>query len=133
MVEDETPEGQDLAEIFDETNLTPDGGDIATSDELPDLLDVTSAIGDADDEDEGPDEDIDWDDVEPDQEDEDGNDPPLRTRLEDEPETQDGALDEGAIDGVNRPSPYDVDGGARTLDAERVSTEDRWGEEDGGD
>jgi hypothetical protein len=43
------PDGQDLAEIFDETNITPDGEDIATSDLQPNLFDATSADEDADD------------------------------------------------------------------------------------
>jgi hypothetical protein len=40
-------EGQDLAEVFDEENITPDGRDIATSDLQRDVYDVTSADGDA--------------------------------------------------------------------------------------
>jgi len=109
MADEHNADDQDMAEIFDETNLTPDGDDIANADELPDLLDVTSAVGDADDEDEDPDAEIDWDDVGPDQEDEDedGADPVLRTQLEDQPET------EGAV----------VGGAA--LDDEGVSTEDQ--------
>jgi hypothetical protein len=41
-------EGQDLAEVFDEENITPDGRDIATSDMQRDLFDVTSVEEDAD-------------------------------------------------------------------------------------
>ena len=109
MPDVQVPDAQDMAEIFDETNLTPDGADIANADELPDLLDVTRAVGDADDEDEDPDAEIDWDDVEPDQEDEDenGDEPVLRTQLEDEPET-------AAAGGDDDP-----------LGGEGVSTEDR--------
>ena len=43
-------EAQDRAETLDETNLTEDGEDIANFDEIPDVYDATSAIGDADDE-----------------------------------------------------------------------------------
>jgi len=41
-------EGQDLAEVFDEENITPDGYDIATSDLQADVYDVTSSDEDAD-------------------------------------------------------------------------------------
>jgi len=41
-------EGQDLAEVFDETNITRDGEDIATPDEQRDVFDVVSAEDDAD-------------------------------------------------------------------------------------
>jgi hypothetical protein len=44
----EEADGQDLAEVFDETNITEDGEDIATSDMQRDLLDVTAADDDAD-------------------------------------------------------------------------------------
>ncbi len=44
----EGADGQDLAEVFDETNITEDGADIATSDMQRDLLDVTAAEDDAD-------------------------------------------------------------------------------------
>ena len=40
-------EGQDLAEVFDEENITEDGRDIATSDLQRDVYDVTSADEDA--------------------------------------------------------------------------------------
>lgn len=39
---------QDGAEVLDETNLTEDGEDIANFDELEDVLDVTQAEGDED-------------------------------------------------------------------------------------
>ena len=45
---DDESDGQDLAEVFDEENITPDGRDIATSDMEPDLFDVTSVEEDAD-------------------------------------------------------------------------------------
>lgn len=40
-------DGQDLAEVFDEENITPDGRDIATSDMQPDVFDATSVEEDA--------------------------------------------------------------------------------------
>ena len=40
-------EGQDLAEVFDEENITEDGRDIATSDLQRDVFDVTSVDEDA--------------------------------------------------------------------------------------
>jgi hypothetical protein len=45
---DDEAEGQDLAEVFDEENITPDGRDIATSDMEPDVFDVTRVAEDAD-------------------------------------------------------------------------------------
>jgi len=48
---DDDADSQDLAEVFDETNITQDGYDIADPDMAPDLYDVTSAEDD-DDEDE---------------------------------------------------------------------------------
>lgn len=41
-------EGQDLAEVFDEENITEDGYDIATSDMQRDVFDATSADEDSD-------------------------------------------------------------------------------------
>jgi hypothetical protein len=41
-------EGQDLAEVFDEENITEDGRDIATSDLQRDVFDATSVDEDAD-------------------------------------------------------------------------------------
>ena len=41
-------EGQDLAEVFDEENITEDGYDIATSDMQRDVFDATSSDEDAD-------------------------------------------------------------------------------------
>ncbi len=40
-------ESQDLAEVFDETNLTEDGVNIANFDEIDDVYDATTAQGDA--------------------------------------------------------------------------------------
>jgi hypothetical protein len=45
--EDPQPDDQDVAETFDEENITPDGRDIATSDMQRDVFDVTSAPQDA--------------------------------------------------------------------------------------
>ncbi len=42
------PDGQELAEVFDEENITPDGRDIATSDMQRDVFDATSVPEDAD-------------------------------------------------------------------------------------
>jgi hypothetical protein len=44
---DDEIEGQDLAEVFDEENITPDGYDIATSDMQRDVFDATSVDEDA--------------------------------------------------------------------------------------
>jgi len=44
---DDEIEGQDLAEVFDEENITEDGYDIATSDMQRNLFDVTQDDGDA--------------------------------------------------------------------------------------
>lgn len=41
-------EAQDSAEVFDETNLTEDGGDIANFDTMADVFDATSAEDDDD-------------------------------------------------------------------------------------
>jgi hypothetical protein len=48
---DDDADSQDLAEVFDETNTTADGFDIADPDMAPDVYDVTS-VQDDDDEDE---------------------------------------------------------------------------------
>jgi len=45
--QDDEIEGQDLAEVFDEENITEDGYDIATSDMQRDLFDATSVDEDA--------------------------------------------------------------------------------------
>jgi hypothetical protein len=62
---DDDADSQDLAEVFDETNTTEDGFDIADPDMAPDVYDVTTAEDD-DDEDEPEDP----DDFDPDQLDE---------------------------------------------------------------
>ena len=61
---DDDADSQDLAEVFDETNTTRDGYDIADPDMAPDVYDVTSVEDDELDEDENP------DDFDPDQMDE---------------------------------------------------------------
>lgn len=60
---DDDADSQDLAEVFDETNTTADGYDIADPDMAPDVYDVTSAEDDDDD-------DEDSDDFDPDELDE---------------------------------------------------------------
>ena len=84
MADTPEPEGQDLAETFDEETLTGDGQDIVNGDELPDVLDVTSLPEDA--AIEGP-----------------ADEGPPRTRLEDRPETD--------LEGES-PAPDQEDGGA---------------------
>lgn len=51
MPTDTDYDAQDTAEVLDETNLTDDGEDIANFDEIDDVLDVTQAEGDSDEED----------------------------------------------------------------------------------
>jgi len=90
-------DAQDFAEVFDETNLTEDGDEIANADDLPDLYDATRALGDGRDV-----EALDADDVDPDELDDDDleedpdDDNQLRDDLEDEPEgaDSDDVLDE---------------------------------------
>ena len=60
-------DAQDRAEVLDETHLTDDGEDIANFDEIVDVLDVTRADGDAD-EDEFDEDELDEDDLEEDDE-----------------------------------------------------------------
>lgn len=43
---------QDVAEVLDETNLTPDGDDIANFDDIADVRDFTQLEGDDDEDDE---------------------------------------------------------------------------------
>jgi hypothetical protein len=56
MADVDDADGQDLAEVFDETNITEDGFDIADPDMAPDVYDVTSADDDDDEDDEDPDD-----------------------------------------------------------------------------
>jgi hypothetical protein len=96
-------DAQDLAEVFDETNLTEDGREIAEFDELPDVYDATSALGD--DEDEAAVDEADFDPADFDEDAlESGKDDSLRDELEDEPE--DGSQKEPVPAG---PGPDDVD------------------------
>jgi hypothetical protein len=97
-------DSQDLAEVFDETNITRDGDDIAHPDMAPGLFDVTSAEDDADE-----DEAEDVDDFDPDTVDE--------AELEAMFEEDDGVdevedIDAGDMDRVSSddPSPADYQG-----------------------
>lgn len=56
MPTDTDYDAQDVAEVLDETNLTDDGEGIANFDEIDDVLDVTQAEGDSDEDDEGVDD-----------------------------------------------------------------------------
>ena len=107
-------DAQDQAEVFDETNITRDGDDIAHPDMARDVYDVTAADGDADDEDED-----DVDDFDPDAVDE--------AELEMMLESDDG------VDGSGASGPDDADrvslDDATTADYEQVTGE---GDGDGG-
>jgi hypothetical protein len=54
-------DSQDLAEVFDETNITEDGEDIAHPDMERDVYDVTTAEDDSDDDEFGDEDDDDFD------------------------------------------------------------------------
>jgi hypothetical protein len=84
MVDTPELEDQDQAEVLDETHLTRDGEAIANFDTIPDVIDVTTVVGDA-----GEDEEAD-DGIETDEDVEDGEDEDLspRTRLEDRPDNE---------------------------------------------
>jgi len=89
----DTPErdDQDQAEVLDETNLTRDGEDIANFDTLPDVLDSTSEVGDAG-EDDGVDDGIETgEDLDAEQD----ADLSPRTRLEDRPDSDTQAVRPG--------------------------------------
>jgi hypothetical protein len=95
-------EDQDQAEVLDETNLTRDGDDIANFDDIPGVLDVTTAVGDEDEDEENRelDEDEDGDPRDLVDEFSDGDDDAEiddspRTRLEDRPENTNLAPDDG--------------------------------------
>jgi hypothetical protein len=111
------PDDQDQAETLDETQLTPDGRRIANFDDLPDVPDLTSAEGDAD---EDTEEEVDGDDDEAiagdedvveGERDDDGDADAPRTRLESEPEVgpaqdQDaGVRDNAAVTTEDRTKP----------------------------
>jgi hypothetical protein len=95
MVDTPELEDQDQAEVLDETNLTRDGEDIANFDEIPDVFDVTEAIGDA-----GEDEEAD-DGIETEEDVDEEYDARItpRTRLEDRPES------DGSVRGRLRKRP----------------------------
>jgi hypothetical protein len=112
MSDSDLPDEQDQAEAFDEDNFNLDGsgddsGEFKTFEELPDVFDVTRALGDADvdealvaeDADEIEDEELDELELEYD---EDGEDDRLSDDIEDEPEDNelddDDDLDE--VDGI---------------------------------
>jgi hypothetical protein len=112
MSDSDLPDEQDQAEAFDEDNFNLDGsgdasGEFKTFEELPDVFDVTRALGDSDvdealvaeDADEIEDEELDDLDLEYD---EDGEDDRLSDDIEDEPEDNelddDDDLDE--VDGI---------------------------------
>ncbi len=99
------PDEQDVAETLDETNLTRDGYDIANFDEIPDVLDVTAAAGDAD------------------------EDEPKAEYDEDEDFRPDETVDAAPITGLEDRPDRDLAGDgadAHSVDAEdRVTTEDR--------
>jgi hypothetical protein len=105
-------DAQDQAEVFDETNITRDGDDIAHPDMARDVYDVTAADGDADDEDED-----DVDDFDPDAVDE--------AELEMMLESDDG------VDGPRAPEPDDADR-VSLDDATIADYEEVTGEGDGG-
>jgi hypothetical protein len=89
MDDDDNIDDQDQAEVLDETNLTRDGENIANFDDIPDVFDVTTADGDADEDEEPEDaleDDENLEDAEETGEEEDVS--PL-TRLEDRPEGAD--------------------------------------------
>lgn len=86
---------QDQAEIFDEDNFDEDGGgpdaDMKTLEELPEVFDVTRALGDSEDEDEFDEAAFDEDDLDA----EDDSDYAAAATLEDRPENTDMAFVDG--------------------------------------
>ena len=60
---DDEADDQDLAEVFDETNTTKDGYDIADPDMAPDVYDVTATDEDTDEDQDGDPDDFDPDEV----------------------------------------------------------------------
>jgi hypothetical protein len=102
-------DSQDLAEVFDETNITRDGVDIAHPDMAPDVYDVTVADDDADEDEFGGEDPGGGDDFDPDDLDE----AELEAMLE-EDDGIDEAADaaDGGADRVSSddPSPADYQG-----------------------
>jgi hypothetical protein len=116
---DETDDSQDMAEIFDETNTTRDGVDIAHPDIAPDEYDVTRAEDDADE-----DQPTDVDDFDPDDVDE----AALESMLEeDDGIDQTAHLRPDAADDVSldEPTPADFQGAASARAAARSAREAR--------
>jgi hypothetical protein len=64
---DDEADDQDLAEVFDETNTTKDGYDIADPDMAPDVYDVTATDEDTDEDQDGDPDDFDPDEVDEDE------------------------------------------------------------------
>lgn len=98
---------QDMAEVFDEENITEDGVDIATSDMERDVYDVTTAEDDADDDEFA---DNDDDDFDPDE----ADDAELDTMMEaddgiDSPRTL--SRDDADLVTATEESPADFEGG----------------------
>ena len=97
---------QDMAEVFDETNITEDGEDIAHPDMERDVFDVTSAEDDADDDEFADEDDEDFD---PDQ----ADDAELDSMMEEDdgidsprsPWTPSRALDRGSPCGCRHSAP----------------------------
>jgi len=104
-------DGQDLAEVFDETHLDEDAAEVSTFEDLPDVYDATAALGDgrdlaAMDGAELEPEALDDEDLE---EDEDLDDS-IHNDLEDDPEDDDiDDEDEDAEDAVDQLEPDEVD------------------------
>jgi|SRR5436190_2569506 hypothetical protein len=103
-------DGQDGAEVFDEDNQNlENGGDMRTLEELPDVLDVTHAAGDDNDEDALIGEELDDDEIialEADSAEADDEDDDLSGRMAEGSEVDDD-IDEVRFDGETR---YDVQG-----------------------
>lgn len=105
-------DAQDAAEVFDETNLTEDGEDIANFDEIVDVYDATTRLGDsrdiaAMDEDEFDESVVDDEDAEEDEDEE--ADDRLRDDLEDAPEDDLDLDTRDEDDGVTRLAGDEVD------------------------
>ena len=122
MSDSDLPDEQDQAEAFDEDNFNLDGsgddsGEFKTFEELPDVFDVTRALGDADvdealvaeDADEIEDEELDDLELEYDDEAEDDR---LSEDVEDEPEdneTYDDEEDNDEVDGLVAQAPDEAE------------------------
>lgn len=106
---DDDADDQDLAETFDETHLTEDGGDIAHLDIARDVLDVTRAEDDADDDAFGDDDDFDPDTA---------DDAELDLMLEND-------------DGIDRPRSLVADNADRVTDRADTPADYQGGDDDG--